>query len=180
DRQNKNIAALVTALGETRTNVLDQIPFKSQNRYSAVRLRDEQSERLLVLGAPEALWPRIHDTKQAGSAAAQERTTSLQQQGLRALICCEAASLPGSSSLAEATALPELPLIPLALIALRDELRPDAQQVLEALYGQGIAFKVVSGDNPATVRATLRHLHLPLAQEEVVTGDQLDAPGGAA
>src|SRR5262249_25153195 len=69
------------------------------------------------------------------------------------------------------------PLRPLALIALSDELRPEAGQVLEALYAQGIAFKVISGDNAETVRATVSHLHLPLAQEPVVSGAALEAAG---
>jgi cation-transporting ATPase E len=59
------------------------------------------------------------------------------------------------------------------LIALSDELRPEAGDVLEALAAQGIAFKVISGDNPETVRATVAHLKLPLAHDPVVTGDLL-------
>src|SRR5947208_9452640 len=66
-------------------------------------------------------------------------------------------------------------LDPLALVALSDELRPEAGAVLEALAAQGIAFKVISGDNPETVRATISHLALPLARDSVVTGDQLAA-----
>jgi magnesium-transporting ATPase (P-type) len=64
-------------------------------------------------------------------------------------------------------------LRPLLLVALSDELRPDVGRVLEALSAQGFDFKVVSGDNPATVRATVSHLNLPLAHEPVATGDDL-------
>src|SRR5262249_55028147 len=58
DRQNKSILALEAALGELpgeRAELVDQLPFKSQNRYSAVRVRQGQAERVLVLGACEAL-----------------------------------------------------------------------------------------------------------------------------
>src|SRR6202030_1556813 len=64
-------------------------------------------------------------------------------------------------------------LRPLALVALGDELRPEAGRVLEALAAQGIAFKILSGDNPDTVRATVRHLNLPLAKDPVASGDEL-------
>ncbi len=57
DRSNKNIVALRTALGETTAEPLDQLPFKSQNRYSAVRVRHGAAEYVLVLGADEALRP---------------------------------------------------------------------------------------------------------------------------
>src|SRR5439155_23675429 len=44
-----------------------------------------------------------------------------------------------------------------------------------ALAAQGIAFKIISGDNPETVRATVGGLKLPLAREPVVSGDELAA-----
>ena len=62
----------------------------------------------------------------------------------------------------------------MALIALADELRPDAARVLQALSAQGIAFKVISGDNPETVRGTVAHLDLPMSREPVVTGQDLE------
>ena len=51
DSQNKTIQALRNALGEVVSEVIDQIPFKAQNRFGAVRLRDGGVERVLVLGA---------------------------------------------------------------------------------------------------------------------------------
>ena len=53
-------------------------------------------------------------------------------------------------------------LQPLALVALRDELRPEAADVLRHLASQGIVFKILSGDNPETVRATVA----PLGKDE--------------
>ncbi len=50
---------------------------------------------------------------------------------------------------------------------------PDAATVLQALSAQGIAFKVISGDNPETVRGTVAHLNLPMSREPVVTGQDL-------
>jgi cation-transporting ATPase E len=64
---------------------------------------------------------------------------------------------------------------PLALVALGDELRREAGGVLEALAAQGIQFKILSGDNAETVRATIGQLGLPLANDPVVSGDQLSA-----
>jgi magnesium-transporting ATPase (P-type) len=74
-------------------------------------------------------------------------------------------------------------LQPLALVALSDELRPEARTVLEHLAHQGIAFKVISGDHPETVRATIRSLSVEsslanlrtLAELPVVTGAELES-----
>src|SRR5262249_20619615 len=67
------------------------------------------------------------------------------------------------------------PLRPIGLVALKDELRPDAAEVLKALSAQGIAFKVISGDNPETVRATVAPLQLPISKEQIVSGRELSA-----
>jgi cation-transporting ATPase E len=166
DRQNKSIQALRAAVAEDPAGleVLNQLPFKSQNRFSAVHLRDGSGERVLVLGACEAL--RDHLAAPAGEWEAAWR--ALLPTGLRLLLFAET-DRPGPVQ----GVLTGAGLRPLALVALSDELRPEAGQVLEALAAQGIAFKVLSGDNPDTVRATVGHLRLPLAHEPVATGDDL-------
>jgi cation-transporting ATPase E len=175
DQQNRNLQALRAALGEAKAELLDQIPFKSQNRYSAVRIRDGQAERLLVLGAPEALAERVRAWESGKVEKWQSQVGELQQQGLRTLLFAEVAGTgAGNLSLSNSPTLPEIPLRPLAVIALSDELRPEAADVLRALTAQGIRFKVISGDNPETVRATVAHLDLPLAREAVVSGDEME------
>src|SRR5207249_2179350 len=103
--------------------LIDQIPFKSQNRFSAVRLRDRDAERILVLGAPEVL-----DRK----ASCPEVVKRLQQQGLRVLLMSEVPHERVAGVSLAGGALPD-PLEFLALIALEDELRPEAGRVLQAL-----------------------------------------------
>ena len=164
DRQNKNLEALRAALGEVPVELLDQIPFKSQNRYSAVRIKSEGGEQVLVMGACEALVPRLTEGADQVQVALQE----LQATGLRVLLFAESdrhEEFRGT--------LDGFPLQPLALLALSDELRPEAGTVLVAFAAQGITLKIISGDNPDTVRATVGHLKLPLANEPVVSGDQL-------
>jgi cation-transporting ATPase E len=162
DQKNKNVQALRAALGEARAELLDQLPFKSQNRYSAVRLRDGTTERVLVMGACEALRGYLTGGDWEGP------WRELLAAGLRTLMFAESAHRAPFAG-----TLDGFPLQPLALVALSDELRPEAAAVLEALAVQGIAFKVVSGDNPETVRATVAHLKI--ARGPVITGDALEA-----
>ncbi len=166
DAGNRNILALRRALGMFPAELLEQIPFKSQNRYSAVRLRAGETTRCLVMGAVETLLGRC------GPAATEieKVTADLQHQGLRLLLLC---SVPADCSLANQTTLPEMPLQPICLACLADELRPEAGQVLQQLSAQGISFKVLSGDNAETVQGTVRHLQLPWAQDPVVSGEEL-------
>src|SRR5262249_27316101 len=181
DQQSKTLQALRSALSssplspeargvekkgeEEKLELLDQIPFKSQNRYSAVRVKADGREHVLALGACEALEPRLSD------ASWRDAWKELQTTGLRILMFAESER----HELFNGT-LDGFPLRPLALVALSDELRPEAGAVLELLAAQGIRFKIISGDNPDTVRATVAHLKLPLANEPVVSGDQLASP----
>src|SRR5262245_46049023 len=166
DRGNRNIEALRRELGVSEAELLEQLPFKSQNRYSAVRLRDRGATRFLVLGAVEVLRGRF------AHPVAQLDTTvpALENQGLRLLLLCEG---PGAVALSDTRVLPDVLLRPICLICLGDELRPDAAAVIEKLSAQGIGFKVLSGDNPQTVQGTIRKLDLPWTHEAAVTGDQL-------
>jgi cation-transporting ATPase E len=166
DTGNKSIQALRTELGEEPIEVRDLLPFKSQNRYSAVRVVDAGSERVLVLGAGEALAP-LSDAD-GWRALWQE----LLPTGLRLLLFAEATTVPRDTF---GGTLDGFRLTPLALVALRDELRPEAGEVLRNLAGQGVAFKIISGDNPETVRATVAPLNLPgLSNQPVTTGAELE------
>jgi cation-transporting ATPase E len=172
DVQNKSIQALRAGLdgrSHPPAEVIDRLPFKSQNRYSAVRVRTPKGkERVLVLGAFEALRPLL---AQGAAGRAEEVWQDLLDTGLRLLLFAEGEGA-GPAKKFEG-ALQGVTLKPLAVVALADELRPDAGEVLGALAGQNIRFKILSGDNPETVKATVAHLDLPLAREPVVSGDEL-------
>jgi cation-transporting ATPase E len=169
DVRSKAVQALRAALGDAgpAVELIDQVPFKSQNRYSAVCLAAGGSERALALGAFEALRPLLApDT--AGPAEAAWR--DLLPTGLRLLLFADVLGTgPFNGTLDGFT------LRPVAVVALSDELRPGAVSVLAALAEQDIRFKILSGDNAETVRATVAHLDLPLARERVVSGDELGA-----
>lgn len=163
DRRNKSVEALRAALpAAAPAAVLDQLPFQSQNRCSAVALRIDGEPRLLVLGSVEALRSRFTDPAPI-DAAWRERLPA----GLRLLAFADGPPPPTPFD----GRLPDGPLRPLALVALRDELRPDVTDVLAALVAQGIRLKVVSGDHPETVRATVGALSNAFGERDLLTGD---------
>jgi cation-transporting ATPase E len=131
-----------------------EIPFTSQRKWGAVVLPDET----LILGAPERVLPHTD-----GSASELART--LASQGLRVLALAHSASAPTDSALPEREAL--------ALIVLSDQIREDIQETLQAFREQGIALKVISGDNLETVIEIAQEAGLRV--RHAYTGDQLEA-----
>ena len=111
--------------------VLQAVPFSSERKWSAAQAEGVGS---VVLGAPERLL--------SGQALTQAQT--LASEGLRVL------ALARSSSPLSGETLPE-GLIPLALLCLRDALRPNVEKTVRYFGEQGVALKVISGDNPLTV-----------------------------
>jgi cation-transporting ATPase E len=203
DHSSKSVIALRESLGETPAELLDQLPFKSQNRYSAVRVRHGSTQHVLVLGACEALAPRSQalpgnaltarlclasaddaQAEPAGQCVPRQslgtRREDLLVTGLRVLLFAEAVDPPQRPF---SGSLDGFVLRPLALIALGDELRPEARPVLEDLANQDIRFKILSGDNADTVRALIAPLTAgtnadalkALVETPVLSGDELSA-----
>jgi cation-transporting P-type ATPase E len=182
DQQNKTIQAIhkrfvgqdsnLVRFGtrsESCPTIVDRLPFKSQNRYSAVHFRTEQNEEFtLVLGAVEALEPFF--AAEAGRDW-DHMWRELLPSGMRLLMFARA---DGPIAKFEGR-LPALQLRLLALLGFRDELRPDAAEVLRGLASQAIRFKIISGDHPETIRAAVSRLGLAETSIDMTTGAELVA-----
>jgi cation-transporting P-type ATPase E len=143
---NLTTTSLAAALPGERWTVRDEVPFASSLRWSG--LVTEQG--VWVLGAPDALAPQL--TGPSLAAAVQERTAL----GLRVLVLARAVDPPTGAAVglrdAEGrAALP--PLEPVAVVALADELRPEVAETIGRFAADGVALKVLSGDDPLTVAA---------------------------
>lgn len=171
---NKTIDALRGALPpvdvhldvhvKVEVEVLEQVPFKSQTRFSAVVLRVDGSERALVLGAVEALRSSL-----VNENPVFEEWQRLLANGWRLLLLAE--STVGRSG--RWSGLSPGSLQAVALVALVDEWRAEAPAVLNQLAEQGVEFKVLSGDHPETVRAAVRPIRHLLGNGGFATGEEL-------
>ena len=139
---NLTSAALAAHFPGDPVPVRDEVAFSSALRWSALQTDDAT----WVLGAPEALAPSLRGADLGADVGA--RTA----QGLRILVLARAVdpavTLRGPDGRA---VLP--PLEPLAVVALADELRPDVPSTIAQFGEEGIALKVLSGDDPDTVAA---------------------------
>ncbi|SDM11839.1 cation-transporting ATPase E [Geodermatophilus siccatus] len=158
---NLTTSALAAALPGDPCPVREEIPFSSSLRWSAVRTDDG----VVVLGAPDVLAPHLSGAPLTGVVG--ERVA----QGLRVLVAARAAD--PLAPLRDGTGRPRLPALePLAVVALADELRPQVRETIGRFLADGVAVKVVSGDDPRTVAALARQAGLDGA--EPVHGADLD------
>lgn len=163
---NLTSTALAAALPGEPWAVRDEVPFASSLRWSGVATEDGT----WVLGAPDALAPHLrtplpHD-------AVGDRTAL----GLRVLVLARAEPAAGLRDTAGRPALPELE--PVAVVALADELRPEVTETVARFRADGVALKVLSGDDPRTVAALATRAGLDVG--DPVAGAALDGLDDAA
>ncbi len=158
---NLTTSALAAALPGDPWTARDEVPFASSLRWSGLVTDDG----VWVLGAPDALEPHLTAPLPPGAVGGR---TAL---GLRVLVLARAVDL--HSTLRNAEGRPALPaLVPVAVVALADELRPEVAETIARLRRNGVAVKVLSGDDPRTVAALATQAGLDVG--EPVPGAALD------
>ncbi len=161
--ESNTAQALAEGLGaqSNGARATGNVPFNSERRWSAVSLELDGQQRTFVLGAPETVLPLCE-----GGEPLQAAYHEAAETGLRGVMFAEAAGLP-SPGVAMAG------LRPLALLTLGDELRPEVRSAFAMMEQLGIEPKLISGDNPETVRAILAQLGITL-KGGIVAGTDIE------
>ena len=188
---NKTSEAIAQALPGEKQPVTDEVPFSSARKWSAL-VFDGQEEGIpeepaaatddtaapnlpaphslrgvYVLGAPEML--RSHLRQGAELDGHGEEWAA---RGLRVLLFAYQPEPVPLHDGADEVRDPQ-GLIPLGLVGLTDELRPRAYETLTAFARAGVDLKIISGDNPETVKALAVQAGFD-PQAKLVSGPELD------
>jgi P-type E1-E2 ATPase len=151
--RNITLHAIAEAYPADAQPALSEVPFSSRRRWSAVQVPDET----LFLGPPGRI--------PVGALATTARRR--QEEGRRVLALARGhGALP-----ADAGEEPPEGLVPLGLVLLAEELRPNVAETISFLRDQNVEVKVLSGDDPNTVAAIACDVGIPVA--EVREGTEL-------
>ncbi len=152
---NKTSEAIINALGEDERPVMDEVPFSSRLKWSAVAFDHDDLQGIYVLGALESLENYIDDFP----TQVHNTVAELSSEGKRVVVF---AYSPKPASLRDENGNPTLPsLILLGLITFTDKLRPHLKETLASFIDNGIQLKVISGDSPQTVAALAKQAGFP-------------------
>lgn len=130
-----------------------RIPFTSQTKWSAAVFRGQGA---FIVGAPEFVMGSRY-------AELQKTVEVWSSQGFRVLL------------ISQYSGEPEVPLAlgklrPLALVLLNNRIRPEAPDTFAYFAQQGVAIKVISGDNPVTVSEVARRAGIAHAEDWIDAG----------
>ena len=141
---NPTVSAIAAAYpADPELQVTGVVPFSSARKWSAVELGGPTSGATAgwwVVGAPEMVCA----ADPQACADALERASVLAATGARVLLVARPEQAPADDR-------PVPVMRPVALLAIDQVLRPDAAATVAYFGSQGVALKVISGDDPATV-----------------------------
>lgn len=125
---NNTSRALISYFGKTECEVVDKLPFSSARKYSAVAFKDGG---VYAVGAPHFVPCPI-------SAELDEKIAAHASEGERVLILARLDAMDGVG-------------VAVAMIAIADNIRPNAKETIAKFQEQGVSVKIISGDHAATV-----------------------------
>ncbi|MFA7267465.1 MAG: HAD-IC family P-type ATPase, partial [Candidatus Nanopelagicales bacterium] len=153
---NPTLAAVANEYAGPGWEQLASVPFSSARKWSAASFAEQGT---WLLGAPEVL---LSGESGESVAAAIAQADVLATGGARVLLLAKStAPDPTQGPLADGQIGP---IEPVALVAIDQRLRSDAAETVGYFLEQGVAVKVISGDNPVTVGAIAQQAGIPLSE----------------
>lgn len=166
--KNRTVKAIQNKFGLSDSELLEEIQFSSDRKYSAVHIRYGGKEVSLCMGAYPMLKKRIETDLDI-----EGKLSALSKKGLRTVLFCTAED----TKLYNGDDIIESKLRPLCIISIRDEVRPDCKEIISEFLDNGMDLKVISGDDPETVDAMFTLADIP-GNRKIISGDELDSLRG--
>lgn len=163
--RNLTLEAIAGEFPAEPERVVGEVAFSSEWKWSALTFDDGVERHSLVLGAPDLMVD-------SGALVLEDRLAARLEEETRAgrrVVALSRTTSPLPASGADGH--PE-GLAPLALVVLRENLRPGVEETLELMRSEDVALKLISGDARATVTAVASAVGIP-ADAGVVEGTEL-------
>ncbi len=138
-------------------SIASTVPFSSSRKWSAVSVVNGPSAGSWVFGAPERIIP----LDAARHTELSRTIESLTASGHRVLVLAFATEAQYDSR--SRIDLRQDRYQPIVIISLKETIRSDTFATLAYLRQQGVAIKLLSGDNPSTVAAIAREAGIEFA-----------------
>jgi Mg2+-importing ATPase len=172
------VSSLPRAPALERYRVIDRNEFDFERRRTSVLVAEGSRRTLVVKGSPESVlsmtsreWRsgRAVPLTDAAAAELRRRVAAHEVDGQRVIAVAER-ELGGDTSGPE----DEADLTVRGFLLFRDAPKPDAAAALRRLRDLRVDIRVLTGDSPAVARHVCRAVDLPIVEDRVVTGAELE------
>lgn len=165
--KNATIRAIKGFAIDDSITLKDEIPFKSENKYSIIEFSDSNEDFCLILGGYDVLLDKVKDNGDLKQIF-EEKELSLYRNLLFGRVECE----KGLTSIRHNDM--DFRVEPMLLISISDTPREDAGEALELFEKNGIDVKILSGDSTDSITSILTDIGRKTLQSEVITGKELE------
>lgn len=163
---------ICTSLMDELPQRVELMPFNSSNKYSWAKVEHAGKAYYLIKGAPEKLLPHCkYYWSEEGLPLTMSETLRLQQsfwlqqqakQSMRLLALC---TFEGGELGQE---LPDKGLTLVGVVAIRDDVRPEAVEAIAQVQQAGVQVVMITGDRKETAMAIAREAGLLVSEKELV------------
>ncbi len=164
--------------------VVDEIPYESEQKFSATFYEDRDTRYVAAKGAVERILDFCTQMHQDGDLADLDREvverqeTEMAEKGLRVLAVA-GGELSATDVDEDSTGSALSGLVLHGLVGFIDPLRAEAREAVENCRRAGIKVMMITGDHPSTAGAIAEELSLSDGNEPVVTGHDLSKAGSS-
>ncbi|MCK9352487.1 MAG: HAD-IC family P-type ATPase, partial [Candidatus Pacebacteria bacterium] len=145
--------------------VSEVMSFSSERRYGGVSLKPAQKNESVLAGAPDAFLPHITDKYDRQWLDLLLETHSGAGKRLMCIVRSKGSQIPHD--------LTDADLSIVAVFILNNNLRPGIRDTIHYFQKRGITIRIISGDNPDTVRAIASKAGVDNT-EKVITGMEME------
>lgn len=143
--------------------IIDEVPFESENKYAMASARFESKIYTFAVGAPEIVVKFCSSGKKVNDKIL-DRFDYWTKKGLRVVGLCYKKG-EGKSNTG---------FIWLGLIGIQDPVRPTVEQSIARARNAGIDIKIVTGDYFQTALSVANQIGLNITKENVMEGAELE------
>jgi cation-transporting ATPase E len=167
--KNMTIRAIESVPAVDKIEVLDEIPFSSENKMSLLKIKFEGKERILILGAYDILNERLDDKSKNYSKELFDKNNLKLYRNLLFGEVTSSGKFENSPDY-----LDNLKITPFCIVSISDQVRDDVMDAINLFKENGISFKILSGDAPYAVQAVASRIGWEINDDEMITGGELE------
>lgn len=162
--KNRTIKALEEVFDNIHVQLLEEIPFSSDRKYSAVRIASDAGSETYFMGA----WSSLKNFVTDGDVT--KNISNMSQKGLRTIVLCNGGNAPLYND--DEPSVPKLELI--ALIFMKDEVRKDCKEIIDEFQKNKMDIRVISGDDPETIDSIFSLAGIA-GERNIISGEELES-----
>ncbi len=149
--------------------VEEEIPFSSENKFSALKVNTADGVKTYVLGAYDVLIDRLNGNDKS---TAERLFNDNKLEVYRNLLLGE---VEGSEPLDDPDDyLQKISVKPYCIVSISDQAREDVMDAINLFRENGIEFKILTGDAAFAVKAIVNKIGWDVGSDSFVTGSELD------